>query len=298
MKQTGLLAILFADIAGSTRLYETLGDARAREITSTCLDLLKRITVQYSGTVIKTIGDEVMVTFPSADRAGRAAVSMQEDVTDAFMHSGTQVRVRIGFHFGEVILENGDVFGDAVNLAARMAAQAKAEQIITTGETLERLAPDLQQNSRVLISTQVKGKEKAIDICEITWGEEEELTVMGGMGGSAAGQSATQEVTFRFESNEVKVGEKNPSVTMGRGSNNTIMVPDHMASRSHVRIEYRRGKVFLVDQSTNGTYVTTSQGQITFVHREEHQMEGSGVVGLGQKVTPDMPVAVHYRSNM
>lgn len=299
MRQTGQLAIMFADIAGSTQLYETLGDASARELTSSCLDLLKQITERFSGTVIKTIGDEVMCTFPDADSAGEAAICMQEEVESTFMSNGTLLRIRVGFHFGECILEGGDVFGDAVNLAARMAAQAKAEQIITTGETLEHLNEDMQENSRVLISTQVKGKEKPVDICEITWGEEDELTVMGGVSPATEEdlEEVNQTVTFSFGGVDVVVGEDNTSATMGRGKKGTFMVPDHMASRTHVRIEYRRGKVFLIDQSTNGTYITTSTGQVTHVHRDEHHLKGSGVIGLGQRVIPSMPVAVGFKSS-
>ena len=71
------LAILFADVVGSTRLFEELGDVRARDMIATCIDVMRTATERYNGTVIKTMGDEVMSTFPCADEALNAAAQMQ-----------------------------------------------------------------------------------------------------------------------------------------------------------------------------------------------------------------------------
>lgn len=295
MREINNLAIMFADISGSTRLYETLGDEKAREITSRVISLLSRITKDFRGRVIKTIGDEVMCTFHTANDATDAALAMQEEVSDPSKTLGTKLAIRVGFHFGEVIEEGGDVFGDAVNLAARMAAQAKAEQIITTGESVELMRPDLRENSRLLITTTVKGKSKPVEIYEITWGEEEDLTIMGGLTQKiAAATIPTGTLKITHQDLSLEIGPDLPAITLGRGNQNNIMVADTMASRVHVRIEYRRGKFILIDQSTNGTYVTSSQGKRSFVHREEFPLEGDGVIGLGKTVLPNLPEAVHF----
>ncbi|MBF0192145.1 MAG: adenylate/guanylate cyclase domain-containing protein [Magnetococcales bacterium] len=295
MRENAKLAIMFADIAGSTKLYETIGDAKAREITSRCIELLGGITKSHGGQVVKTIGDEVMCTFPSADAAAEASVQMQEDVAAQAIRWGTALKIRVGFHFGDVIKENNDVFGDAVNLAARMAAQAKGDQIITTGDTLEVMSPHLRMDSRMLITTTVKGKSKPIQIVELTWGEEEELTVMGGLSPAIVAPKTTPSMVVSFNDEKVILSETQSVVSFGRGSTNTFVVPDNMSSRVHSRVEYRRGKIYLVDQSTNGTYVMNAKGQQTFVHRDELPIEGSGVIGLGRIVTPDDPLAVHYK---
>ena len=67
------VAILFADVVGSTQLYEQLGDLKARDMVGRCLEIMKEATEQHAGTVIKTMGDEVMSTFPGADDAMNAA---------------------------------------------------------------------------------------------------------------------------------------------------------------------------------------------------------------------------------
>lgn len=137
------LAILFADVVGSTRLYELLGDLRARDMVATCIEIMRSATEQHHGTVIKTMGDEVMATFPTADDALDAAAQMQLQITaNAQLRvDGQPVTIRVGCHFGPVVLENRDVFGATVHTANRMTSQAKAQQIITTAATVEQLSP-------------------------------------------------------------------------------------------------------------------------------------------------------------
>src|SRR5882672_1530046 len=144
------LAILFADVVGSTRIYEVMGDLRARDMVLTCVDIMRSATEQHHGTVIKTIGDEIMATFPSADDALNAASHMQHDIRS---HSelkveGQPVAIRIGCHFGPVVLENRDIFGSAVHTANRMTSQAKAGQIMTTGAMVEKLSPEWRASVR------------------------------------------------------------------------------------------------------------------------------------------------------
>jgi class 3 adenylate cyclase len=125
-QKTESLAILFADIAGSTALYESLGDALARDIVARCIAIMTKVVQKYRGELIKTIGDEIMCVFASSRTAMLAACEMQESVERDKPGGRTQMFLRIGFHWGEVIRESNDVFGDAVNIAARMASAARA----------------------------------------------------------------------------------------------------------------------------------------------------------------------------
>ena len=77
-RKAATLAIVFADISGSTRLYESLGDQTARQLIAECLEVMTEQVAKYSGTVIKTIGDEIMCTFPSANQAVEAAMGGSE----------------------------------------------------------------------------------------------------------------------------------------------------------------------------------------------------------------------------
>ena len=121
--------ILFADICGSTRLYEQYGDVQARQLVSQVLNALTDETSRYAGTVIKTIGDEIMCRFPDAEQAVRAACDMHRVLKEEATLAKRNIAIKIGLHHGPVLLENNDVFGDGVNVAARMASLAKADQI-------------------------------------------------------------------------------------------------------------------------------------------------------------------------
>src|SRR4029078_4322725 len=136
------VAILFADVVGSTQLYEQLGDAKAREMVGRCLDIMREATEANKGTVIKTMGDEVMSTFPTPDDAMNAAKRMQEKISTnpELAHDNGHVGIRIGCHFGPVVQEQRDIFGSAVHTANRMTSQAKAKQIINTLPTLPQLS--------------------------------------------------------------------------------------------------------------------------------------------------------------
>ena len=138
------LAIVFADVVGSTRLYESLGEVRARDMVSICIEVMRTATEQHQGTVIKTMGDEIMATFPTADDALNAAAQMQQQISTHAQLSadGQPVAIRVGCHFGPVVLENRDVFGSTVHTANRMTSQAKAGQIITTTAVVDGLSPE------------------------------------------------------------------------------------------------------------------------------------------------------------
>jgi class 3 adenylate cyclase len=136
------LAILFADISGSTSLYETLGDERAHKLVSNFISVLSDIISQYQVKIIKTIGDEVMCTFASAYQAIHAAIGMNkalDTMPPIPLKKPISPSIRIGLHMGPVIWQGGDIFGDAVNVAARMVTMAKPRQIITTEQTIDKL---------------------------------------------------------------------------------------------------------------------------------------------------------------
>jgi adenylate cyclase len=171
------LAIAFADVSQSTKLYERLGDQKARSAIAACVTAMSEGTVKYGGTVIKTIGDEVMSTFPDADSAADALAFMQEEITEGMSVDGIPLAIRAGFHYGPALLEKGDVFGDAVNTAARMAGQAKAGQIVTTGATVDHLSETWQASTRQIDRSTVKGKRDPIALFEVIW-QREDVTRM------------------------------------------------------------------------------------------------------------------------
>jgi len=289
------LAIMFADIAGSTKLYDTLGDQVARTKVAATIETMSDITRANKGTVIKTIGDEVMCTFPTAENAGTAAWEMQETFEEEAESNtdGSPVSVRIGMHFGPAILEGGDVFGDAVNIAARMAAQAKAKQIITTQDTLDKLPPAMRASTRFVDHAPIKGKKEEIDIFEIIWQEEDVTRMATGMIIDRPTPEAKLCLTYNGETFELS--KARPGLMMGRSQNCDLTINEKLASRQHVRIELRRDKFFIVDQSTNGTHVIIEGASEEFLRREEIHLNGSGRISLGRGFSEDPDEIVEFK---
>ena len=216
-RSTTDLAIVFADISGSTRLYETLGDAVARELVSQCLDLMREQITKFDGTVIKTIGDEIMCTFPTAERATESSMGMQEAITedlpDMNPNMPSTMTIRIGLHFGSAILEGGDVFGDAVNVAARMAGLAKGGQIITTQQTAEELPPILRSSTRHLDRIPVKGKADLIDIFEVIWQPEDVTRIATNV---LKKQTRSVSLKLVYHDKVMRLNETSGTVILGR----------------------------------------------------------------------------------
>ncbi len=282
--KTTNIAIMFADISGSTRLFEVLGDATARVTVSDTLDLLAKVIHLHNGTVIKTIGDEVMCTFPTADDSANAAVEMQETLEDANEMKDADapdIKIRVGMHYGPALLEGGDVFGDAVNVAARMAAQAKGGQIITTKSTVDLLEPLMRASTRFVDRAPIKGKKEDIEIFEIIW-QEEDVTRMatGMMQDPPKMKQITLQVSYAGKT--VILDQNKQGLVMGRSQACDLPINEKLASRQHVRIEMRRDKFFIIDQSTNGTHVKLDQADDAFLRREEMHISANGALSLGK----------------
>ncbi len=289
------LAILFADVVGSTRLYDTMGDLRARDMVSTCIEVMRGATEQRQGTVIKTMGDEVMATFPSADAALNAAAQMQQQIsTHAQLKvDGQPVAIRIGCHFGPVMLENRDVFGAAVHTANRMTSQAKAGQIVTTAATVEKLSPEWRAACRQIDVATLKGQGSEIVLYEVLWQTEDVTSMVPGIAGDARPVRPLR-LRLRTEDRELLVDERRASVTIGRAEDNDVVIKGNLISRLHARIEISRNKFVLVDQSTNGTFVQSADGEEAFVRRDSLQIKGQGMIGLGRLPEQGSPQTIRF----
>jgi len=284
------LGILFADVCGSTKLYEAVGDAEARSRIGRCMALMTEATEKHGGTLIKTIGDEVMCRFPTADDAAAAALEMQDAVSSAEIAGGApgaNLAIHVGFHFGPVVIEERDIFGDAVNLASRMVNLAKRDQILTTAATIEALSPDLRKGTRQVDRASGRGKKDLIDVYELVWQEAESTRITGKAWELPPEvKIASARMLVRIGGLELEVSETHPSLTLGRAPQNDVVVTSHQASRLHARIDYRNGRFLLTDQSSNGTWVVDAAGKSTLVRHDSHVLAGSGALAFGHMPAP------------
>lgn len=275
------LAILFADISGSTALYDKLGDVEARRLVARCLGMLVGVATTYRGALIKTLGDEIMCTFPSAEAALRAASEMQLAVNTDNHHSAHPLYIRVGFHFGEVLYEEGDVYGDAVNVAARVTSITRTNQIMTTTAAVEALPPELLQKTRKIMRAEFKGKQDAFDIYQVSWEHEDVESTRIGIPAYRRAQGG-DELTLCYRGLTLQVNDGNRSVLIGRDASCQLLVKNDFASRQHAHVELRLGKFILSDHSSNGTYIHFNTGQIVRINREEAVLVGNGTISVGQ----------------
>ncbi len=276
-------AVLFADVSGSTKLYERLGDTEALRAVDRVIKRMQ-ITIQgFKGRLIKTIGDEVMASFPTAEDAFMAAVEMQQRVSDLPAVSGVKLSIRVGFHYGPAIEEANDIFGDTVNTAARIVGLANGEQILTSKQTVDELPALLRESTRDLDQLSVKGKEGGVHVFEALWRASEELTMKADSIATLAGVRSKLHLSYRGQA--YVLDEKRNQLTLGRDPGNDVVVEDRKASRQHARVERRGNKYVLIDQSTNGTYLVPRGEKEILLRREEMVLQGVGSVSCGTSST-------------
>jgi class 3 adenylate cyclase len=232
------LVILFADVVGSTHLFEALGDEAARDVVAICVGVMRRATEQHGGKVIKTMGDEIMATFSDCDDALDAAVQMQTEIAahPGLVLDGQQVAIRIGAHYGPAVVEARDVFGAAVHTANRMTTQAKASQIIVTETLYRQLSEEWKGVSRQVDVSVPRGQHGEIGVYEVLW-QRDDVTSMLPAIATITEQHRPFQIRLRYRDREIVLDDRQrPALTIGRGDDNDLIVRGAFVSRLHARI--------------------------------------------------------------
>lgn len=281
--------ILFADIAGSTALYENIGDSQAETLINTVLGALSSIVEEHSGLIIKTIGDEIMCQFSSSSQAIQAASQMHEYTEKAiFPEYKQKIAIRIGAHVGSIIQNQGDIFGDTVNVSARVASLARPGKTMISEQTYETLPKNLQQFCRNRIETYLKGKEQPINIYDVVWEQNDQLTRIAQM--PLPGKTDNR---FTINYNEQQIKLSTGTIKIGRGFECNLVVEAPQASRFHCEISLKGNKFMLTDNSTNGTYIRQNDIEIQF-HNEAVPLHRSGIISLGQHSESNSEHLMHF----
>ena len=204
------------------------------------------------------------------------------------------VTIRVGCHFGPVVQEQNDIFGAAVHTANRMTSQAKARQIVISGATVERMGPQWRKQTRQIDVATVRGRLDEVALFELLWQPEEATSMLPTIEWESQGRRVTSSLTLTFRDQTVVVDEKRKSINIGRADDNDLVIKGNLISRIHARIEQRRGRFILIDQSTNGTFLQNVQGEETFVRRDSIELLGEGIIGLGRVAKPGTPLSIHF----
>ncbi|MDP2006032.1 MAG: adenylate/guanylate cyclase domain-containing protein [Rubrivivax sp.] len=281
--------VLFADLRGSTGLYESLGNAEATSVVTHCVNALGAPVTNHAGNVVKTLGDGLMAVFETPPGAVLAAIQMHE-VLEGMVSRGSErgasaglrgLRLQVAVARGEVVEMAGDCFGDAVNVAARLLDHAGDNETLITSEVTRDLSPDMRSRFRSLDRLVLRGRVEPV-----------EVHVMGGRRGGGIDPAATQfgEITSVQEPDGLRLmwgghnrvfSSQQMPVVLGRSPQAAFCVDDARVSRSHARLDWHSGSFQLTDLSYNGTYVRFNDGEIVSLRRGGCTLHGSGSIGLG-----------------
>jgi adenylate cyclase len=274
-------AVLFADVSDSAALYQKLGDDGARRVVNSCLQALAGTLPRHEGNLIKTLGDGVMCVFDTADAAVRAAAEMQAVVTES--RPGDQrVAIHVGLHYGPVLLEEGDIFGDTVNVAAYLAAVAMRDQILTTEATHAALTPVLKSCVRPVFRALLKGSPDESTVYQVLWETEDMEITDVNLHATRIIPADTGSLRIELGSRSIQLDQRHPLLRVGRAPESDLVVDDRYASRHHLSIRLSRTRFYLSDHSINGTYVTMNGNEEVHVLRSELPLEGSGEIRIGR----------------
>ena len=166
----GFVTLLFTDVEGSTALTDRLGDTKAREILREHEEITRDALTAHGGSEVKTLGDGFMASFSSATKALECAIALQQAFATRNESTDEPIRVRIGLSAGEPIAEDEDLFGTAVNEAARISAAAKGGEILVA-DVVRQLTKgkDFQFSDRG--ETSLRGFEDPVRVYEVRWRE-------------------------------------------------------------------------------------------------------------------------------
>ena len=281
--------VVFADLTGSTRVFEAMGNARATETVTRLIQWIGGVCEAHGGRVVKSLGDGVFAIFTNGAMATRAVLELQRNHQKRLQTWPAPLRMelQIGVASGEVVEVDGDCYGDAVNLASRLSDLAGPSQIWATESVIDELHGG-EVRHRNLGPINIRGKNEMPVVHRIDWQDEvtEFLTMPASLATQVRGpdssfgqiELAWLDVRSMFRAAELPIH-------LGRVDEAQFVVNDPRVSRLHARIEARQGSCVLVDVSTYGTWVrfhgtAGASGEIA-LRRDECVLHGSGEIGLG-----------------
>ena len=287
------LLVLFADISGSTSIYEQLGDAVAVELIQGLLASMEEEVLMHKGDVIKSIGDELLCTFSDVVSALAAATAMHQQAGAVAGPGGRSLALRIGMHFGPTIEDRGDVFGDGVIVASRVVELARPGQILITEECYARVPLLGRSRIRTVDKIMVRGRSAEVTVMEVMWERGRMVTTIVPPVQRPPTESAR--ILIDYCGRTFTVAQQSNLMLIGRDASCQIVVSGAKTSRQHAALEWRRGKFVLEDRSTNGSFVLPDGGQLIHLRREELVLQGAGLIGFGEQPREGGSAVVRYQ---
>ncbi len=293
--------VLFADLRGSTSLFETLGNAEATSVVTHCVNALGAPVSSHAGKVVKTLGDGLMAVFEDPPNAIQSAMLMH-DVLDGIASRGQErgasaglraLRLQVAVARGEVVEMAGDCYGDAVNVAARLLDHASDNETLVTAEVLQDLPLDLQARFRSLDKLVLRGRVEPVHV-HVMGGRRQSTDQAVTLFGDVSTVNEPDGLRLMWDDLQRVYANEQMPVVLGRSPQASFCVDDSRVSRSHARVDWHGGSFQLTDLSYNGTYVRFNDGEIVSLRRGSCTLHGSGAIGLGGSPTDPASACVSF----
>ncbi|MBL8304753.1 MAG: FHA domain-containing protein [Ideonella sp.] len=291
--------VLFADLRGSTGLYESMGNTRATRVVTDSVARLCSIVDACRGRVVKTLGDGLMATFADAERAVQAASRMHEalDRPGLADHPGGDpssiLKLQIALARGEVVEMGGDCFGDAVNVAARLLDLAGDNEVLATAEVIDRLDDAARVRFRSLDRIQLRGRAESVHVHLLASQHNQDFAAT--TFGLVARVPDPEGIRLSWLDDSRIYSPANMPVILGRSPQATHCIDDARVSRLHARIDWHGGTFQYADLSYNGSFVRfDNDPEIVTLRRGQCTLHGSGVIGLGSPPTDPFAPSLRF----
>jgi class 3 adenylate cyclase len=283
--------VLFADLRGSTSLYESLGNTQAAEIITRTVGMLAQVVSAQQGRVVKTLGDGLMAIFDKPVRSARAARDMQDSIARIMANANTgaaSLKLRVALAHGEIVEVDGDCFGDAVNVAARLLEHAGDNEVLITEAVHAQLSRLDRQRFRCLDRLHLRGRAEPCKVFMLeTWADDAPVSTLFS---DFTDTPSAECLRLTVGGAPQTFTPQQTPVVLGRSPESTLCIDDTRVSRLHARIEWHGGNFHLDDQSSNGSFVRfANEAETIALRRGRCMLHGRGVIGLG--APPDEPGA-------
>lgn len=286
-------AILIADVTGSTPLYVKHGDAVASRIVHDCVQQMQRIAIEAGGSFVRSKGDDVLCVFDLPDQALQAARRILEvgETGDVSLHGA--------LHWGPVVWHENELFGNAVNIVARLASRAAENEVLMSQTFADRLTRRLDLTLRPMGELTLKGTEKPLPVLGMRAGGDDgstQILFRSGTVAQAEGRTRNRAAIRLSHGAWQRIVTEGQAVTMGRAATCDLVFSEAWISRTHATVTVRDGLVELTDQSAAGCTLTFARAETYFVCRQTVALNGVGLIELGagglQAVRPRIEYAV------
>lgn len=288
-------AILLADVSGSTGLYREHGDERASELVYECVDAMQRVATAHGGEFVRSKGDDVLCLFADAN----AAIAASRDIIK--LGAEGQVSLHAGLHRGIVVYRGSELFGDAVNVAARLSSQAKDNEVLISRDVLDHATETDASDMRSIGELTLRGINMAMEIYALLADEVQEdgddvthlsaePTMFNAQQAEKTARTAVR-LTWPEGAQDIFDGTQ---IRIGRSSQCDLIMSAAWVSRVHAAISVRGGIVEFQDSSSAGSTLAMGDAPAIFIRRQTVALSGRGVIELGNGTAPDSTTRIAF----